>query len=96
MPDKEHRETYVRNRSKSLEIVLTDEQIEKVLDDTSKYTMAMMQELFTGAVLCSFSEDKPLVYEHLRKSLKNIDNSLKVARKEEGKKKAGFGPAADE
>lgn len=95
MPDTEHREGYIKDRSKQLEIVLSDKEMTKLLDQTSKYTMAQMQELFTGAVLSSFAEDVEVSYEHLQRSVKSMEASLKVARKEEGKKKAGFGPAAD-
>ena len=95
MPDKDHREEYLTTRAASLEIKLAPKEVEKILKDTDKFTMAMMQELFTGAVLNAFSEDASVSYEHIEKSIKNIDNSLKVARKEEKKSKTGFSSLND-
>lgn len=90
LPDEEHRKEYIEQRAASLEIKLSVEQMEKLLEATEKYTMAQAQEVFTGAVLASFAEDVPVSYEHLQLSIKNMDNSLKVARKQDGKKKTGF------
>jgi hypothetical protein len=95
MPDKEHRKAYIVERSTSLEIKLADPELEKLLEATDKYTMAQCQEMFTNAVLTSFAEDTQVSYEHLLIGIKNMDNSLKAARKVDSKKKTGFNPLAE-
>jgi len=90
MPDKEHRKGYIEERAASLEIKLSAEEVEKLLRLTDKYTMAQMQEVYTSAVLTSFSEDVPVTYEHLLKGVASMASSLKVARKEEKKTPTGF------
>jgi hypothetical protein len=51
--------------------------------------------MFTNAVLTSFAEDTQVSYEHLLIGIKNMDNSLKAARKVDSKKKTGFNPLAE-
>ncbi len=93
MPDDKCRENYIRERSSSLGIVITEEQIKHLLKCTTKLSMSCMQELFTGSVLRSFQTDQITTYDHVLESLKALTRSLKAANKEEKEKKTGFSVA---
>lgn len=71
----------------------TPEQLEKLVNSTNGYSMAMLQELLTGALLESvLSDRKEPTWDDVLTGFKRLQDSRATARKEIGKKdtKVGF------
>lgn len=67
--------------------------LEEIAKQTDKFSMAMLQEIFTGALLASISDGSKIEKSHVLQSLENLKQSRNTIKKETGSsadQKVGF------
>lgn len=91
LPDADLRRKYLKKQLENF-VPFDDEQLESIVQATNKYSMAMLQEIRTGALLESVAKSEDLNYGHVLLSLQRLSTSLKTAKKATGSsdKSVGF------
>lgn len=91
-PDFEQRLAYLRQRFSDIKAA-TDSVLKDLAEKTDKYSMAMLQELFTGALLEAVQHGRDVILDDIVNSRKRLAKSLRTAKHEKDEKpNLGFSP----
>ena len=92
-PDFDQRYIYLKQRFATINVV-TDVVLKDLAEKTDKYSMAMLQELFTGAMLESVQRGREVTLEDILNSRKRLAKSLRTAKHEKTDEKPAVGFSA--